>query len=557
MGGYYFSLMAGAPKKQSKEIVMSDKCLSPHKTFSPFAHHIMHVIFSGQRTNAMVNHPDRPQGLDSAGPEEAIVSIGTTANDLLPSKEGPGGDPSAATNAGRGDAADSTEWELTLGAPADDLRADSTIMSTSGGDSMDEEQNARAAATVEERTDTAAVHQNLSLPERQRLQREAQVAFLRSKGLHNTGTNANDTTTSGGGAGAVSPAVREGFVAHRDVAGRIANLRNAVTKKTASGVSRSGSNVRGSGDKDTTAADAENIATSTTNTNATTSTSTAIRGKDDTPSVDTAYPPYPAYPQTMVALGFRLGDPRDKMEDSGKRDLGHAMLKGARKAGVAVTGGAMVAVGAVLTPLPTPGGILLVGAGVGVLSKEFEGARKVIDKGRDSLVDLIDSIDDDKKEEKDDDGTNGDETGVAGEKNGSEDAATDSARSTTSSSIRSGLSRIGKSIRPLLTDDEAPRRAMGELKAKSERRMDEMKASTQRKYMKMRSHLNTVVDQLALPDDEALGDHDFAAASDGVVSEETGREETDINKKDESGEDDEDGEHMSSSVSVSKDETIR
>ena len=98
---------------------------------------------------------------------------------------------------------------------------------------------------------------------------------------------------------------------------------------------------------------------------------------------------------------------------------------------------------------------------------------------------------------------------------------------------------------------------MGELKAKSERRMDEMKSSTQRKYMKMRSHLNTVVDQLALPDDEALGDHDFAAASDGVVSEETGREETDINKKDESGEDDEDGEHMSSSVSVSKDETIR
>lgn len=517
----------------------------------------------------MVNHhPDRP------GPEEAVVGIGTTANDLLPSKEGPGGDPSMATNASRGDAVDSTctEWELTLGAPADDLRADSTILSTSDGDSMDGEENARAAAATEDRTDTtqqpsapappppAAVQQNLSLPERQRLQREAQVAFLRSKGLHNTGSNANDTTTSGGGAGAVSPAVREGFVAHRDVAGRIANLRNAVTKKTASGVSRSGSNVSSSGDKDTTTTGAENIATSTTNTNATTSASTAIRGKDDTPGIDTAYPPYPAYPQTMVALGFRLGDPRDKMEASGKRDLGLAMLKGARKAGVAVTGGAMVAVGAVLTPLPTPGGILLVGAGVGVLSKEFEGARKVIDKGRDSLVDLIDSIDDDKKEEKDEDGANGDINGVAGEKNGSEeleDTGTGSARSTTSSSIRSGLSRIGKSIRPLLTDDEAPRRAMGDIKAKSERRMDEMKSSTQRKYMKMRSHLNTVVDQLALPDDEALGDHDFADASDGVVSEETEKEESDINKKDESGEDDKDGEHMSSNVSVTKDETIR
>ena len=84
-----------------------------------------------------------------------------------------------------------------------------------------------------------------------------------------------------------------------------------------------------------------------------------------------------------------------------------------------------------------------------------------------------------------------------------------------------------------------------------------MKSSTQRKYMKMRSHLNTVVDQLALPDDEALGDHDFADASDGVVSEETEKEESDINKEEESGEDDKDGEHVSSNVSVTKDETIR
>ena len=92
-------------------------------------------------------------------------------------------------------------------------------------------------------------------------------------------------------------------------------------------------------------------------------------------------------------------------------------------------------------------------------------------------------------------------------------ASVASAPSTSTRSFRGGLSRIGKSIRPLLTDDEAPRRAMDELKTKSERRMNEMKSSTQRTYMQMRSHLNTVVDQLALPDNEALGRHDFAAAS--------------------------------------------
>ena len=59
---------------------------------------------------------------------------------------------------------------------------------------------------------------------------------------------------------------------------------------------------------------------------------------------------------------------------------------------------------------------------------------------------------------------------------------------------------------------------MDELKTKSERRMNEMKSSTQRTYMKMRSHLNTVVDQLALPDNEALGHHDFAASTDAAGS---------------------------------------
>ena len=64
----------------------------------------------------------------------------------------------------------------------------------------------------------------------------------------------------------------------------------------------------------------------------------------------------------------------------------------ARKAGVAAAGGALVAVGAVLTPLPTPGGILLAGAGLGVLCTEFECAKKALDSGKEKLVGLIDSI---------------------------------------------------------------------------------------------------------------------------------------------------------------------
>jgi len=645
-------------------------------------------------------------------PEEATTL--TTASSSAPSSKeaSPPRDPSAATPAGTttdkkgaGGGIDHSEWELVGRAPT----ADTTVMmsssdsiagdtppapppaaedradaNTGGGessvDALSEPSPADSAETdaAAAETDTevvcanketegkdarptpgsAAASQTLSLAERQRLQRESQLAFLRSRGILNEGgsakTNNNNNNNTdaagggcagsgggGGGAGAISPAAREGFVAHRDVSGRIANLRNAVQTKTSAvgasmsmSISRSGSNVSAGGENVT----AEEEGTSTT-TATTTAGGAVVRGKDDAPSTDTSYPPFPAYPQTMIGLGFRLGDPRDKKGGSGgsgnanangsKRsttDLDEAMasmLKGARKAGVAVTGGAMVAVGAVLTPLPTPGGILLAGAGLGVLSTEFEGARKVMDKGRDRLVDLIDSMDDDrgKNEEKDakvgdGDAVAGGECGDAGERKGSDDAGADAkaegdddgsaetedfeARSNgatasascsrrtsdpsskdmgevassqtnapssnTSSSIRSGLSRIGKSIRPLLTDDEAPRRAMDELKTKSERRMSEMKSSTQRTYHKMRSHLNTVVDQLALPDDEALGYHDFAASLDGgagsvsaaasTASVETEAETggTATSQTNEQGEDSED---MSSSAIAAKDETAR
>eukprot|EP00538_Stauroneis_constricta_P002293 CAMPEP_0119549386 /NCGR_PEP_ID=MMETSP1352-20130426/3088_1 /TAXON_ID=265584 /ORGANISM="Stauroneis constricta, Strain CCMP1120" /LENGTH=511 /DNA_ID=CAMNT_0007594919 /DNA_START=129 /DNA_END=1664 /DNA_ORIENTATION=+ len=54
-----------------------------------------------------------------------------------------------------------------------------------------------------------------------------------------------------------------------------------------------------------------------------------------------------------------------------------APLEYARKAGVAVAGGTMVVVGAIMIPLPTPFGAVIAASGMGVLGTEFESARKV------------------------------------------------------------------------------------------------------------------------------------------------------------------------------------
>mmetsp|Transcript_18319 Transcript_18319/g.25830 ORF Transcript_18319/g.25830 Transcript_18319/m.25830 type:complete len:272 (-) Transcript_18319:251-1066(-) len=80
----------------------------------------------------------------------------------------------------------------------------------------------------------------------------------------------------------------------------------------------------------------------------------------------------------------------------------------ARKAGVAVGGGAMVGLGLVMIPLPTPFGCVVAGAGMGVLAKEFPAAQQVIDQTRDAVVDVIeknclDEDDDDDQEEHDQD----------------------------------------------------------------------------------------------------------------------------------------------------------
>ena len=183
-------------------------------------------------------------------------------------------------------------------------------------------------------------------------------------------------------------------------------------------------------------------------------------------------------------------------------------MSAARKAGIAAAGGTLVAVGAILAPLPTPGGILLAGAGLGVLSTEFEGAKKVLEAGKEKLVDLIDSLPPEEEEEEGKKKEKEETKKAEEEEEGQEVALSESGgdncvdgdvssvdvegvepcdRTTPTTSpplspettpiriqksFQNRARRIGKSIRPFLTDEDAPRRAMDEFQAKFNEMMD-------------------------------------------------------------------------------------
>ena len=184
-------------------------------------------------------------------------------------------------------------------------------------------------------------------------------------------------------------------------------------------------------------------------------------------------------------------------------------MNAARKAAIAAVGGTLVAVGAILAPLPTPGGILLAGAGLGVLSTEFEGAKKVLEAGKEKLVDLIDSLPPEEEElegnkEEKEEGTkkpeeeeegqevalsesggdnclDGDASSVDAEELESCDTTSpitppmqspETTPTRIQKSFQTRARRIGRSIRPFLTDEDAPRRAMDEFQAKFNEMMD-------------------------------------------------------------------------------------
>ena len=86
--------------------------------------------------------------------------------------------------------------------------------------------------------------------------------------------------------------------------------------------------------------------------------------------------------------------------DRGQEEGGFAKM--ARKTGVAVTGGALVLAGLPMIPMPTPGGVVVVGAGMAVLATEFPAAQRALDRSRQGLKDLVgdESDDDEEKKEK-------------------------------------------------------------------------------------------------------------------------------------------------------------
>eukprot|EP00588_Corethron_pennatum_P010672 CAMPEP_0194274180 /NCGR_PEP_ID=MMETSP0169-20130528/7328_1 /TAXON_ID=218684 /ORGANISM="Corethron pennatum, Strain L29A3" /LENGTH=417 /DNA_ID=CAMNT_0039017305 /DNA_START=257 /DNA_END=1510 /DNA_ORIENTATION=- len=70
----------------------------------------------------------------------------------------------------------------------------------------------------------------------------------------------------------------------------------------------------------------------------------------------------------------------------------------AKRAGTAIAGGTLCVVGGIMAPLPTPGGVLVIGAGMMVLGTEFPAAQKVMDRAVGGLVDVIENNTDDRND---------------------------------------------------------------------------------------------------------------------------------------------------------------
>mmetsp|Transcript_3150 Transcript_3150/g.4596 ORF Transcript_3150/g.4596 Transcript_3150/m.4596 type:complete len:247 (+) Transcript_3150:134-874(+) len=69
-----------------------------------------------------------------------------------------------------------------------------------------------------------------------------------------------------------------------------------------------------------------------------------------------------------------------------------------RKSAVAIAGGSLVGIGAVLVPLPIPAGIFTMGVGMAVLGTEFPQAQQALDTAVDKIADILEST----EEKKDD-----------------------------------------------------------------------------------------------------------------------------------------------------------
>ncbi len=59
-----------------------------------------------------------------------------------------------------------------------------------------------------------------------------------------------------------------------------------------------------------------------------------------------------------------------------------------RKVGVAAAGGATIAAGVVLIPLPGPGSLVVL-AGLGILAREFPAARRTLDRAKGAAITAV------------------------------------------------------------------------------------------------------------------------------------------------------------------------
>lgn len=128
-----------------------------------------------------------------------------------------------------------------------------------------------------------------------------------------------------------------------------------------------------------------------------------------------------------------------------------------RKTATAVAGGAMVGVGLIMIPLPTPFGAVVAGGGMAVLGTEFPAAQRALDKTCNAVADVIE-----KSVSKDDDDDQDCEDIELAEKNNSSteyanekmkkllDETNHSKRSDISFNMKKNVKQLGKKAVPVI-----------------------------------------------------------------------------------------------------------
>jgi hypothetical protein len=131
---------------------------------------------------------------------------------------------------------------------------------------------------------------------------------------------------------------------------------------------------------------------------ATTSTTSQTQERLEPPTGDEPEPPITAsnHSNDSQDSGLLRGWSCDEDEEE------TSVKKMIRKAGVAFTGGVLVVAGIPMIPMPTPGGVVVVGSGMALLATEFPAAQRVLDRSREGLANIVgeESDDDEEKKEK-------------------------------------------------------------------------------------------------------------------------------------------------------------